>query len=244
MRLGLLMLHKLSFILLALVLAACSGIGGPDATPTATPTPAEIAAQIGRATQAARSLQFQIDLAGKPVYSDSSHLFAITSITGAIQQPDGALAALKVRSALGVAEIRTVSVGGQQFFTNPVTRQWQCLAPGTAFDPGVLFDPKNGIAALLQQGIENVELAGTETLDGQQVYHLRGTLPGARTQAISGGLLGAGPVQADLWADLDTSRARKLVLVDTATDPAEPTTWTMTFGQYDQPVEVKAPTTC
>jgi lipoprotein LprG len=237
--------HTFNFVLAlfaGLVLASCGG--GLGATPTATPTPAEISAQIGRATQASNSLQFQIDLTGKPVYSDSSRLFAINSITGAIQQPDGALAALSVKSALGVAEIRTVSLAGKQYFTNPVTRQWQCLAPGSAFDPAVLFDPSRGIGALFQQGVEQIELVGTETLDGHQVYHLRGSLPPDRTQPISGGLLGAGPVRAELWADTDTARARKLVLVDTVTDAEQPTTWTMTFGQYDQPVEVKAPVTC
>jgi lipoprotein LprG len=235
--------RNLAAVLIALLLAGCAG-GGPSATPTATPTPAEISARIGRATQASKSLQFQIDLTGAPVYSDSSHLFVITNIIGAIQPPDGALATLQVKSALGVAEIRTVSAGGKQYFTNPVSRQWQCLASGSAFDPAVLFDPARGIGALLQQGMEQIEFVGLESLDGAQVYHLRGILPAERTQPISAGLLGAGPVRADLWADTDTARARKLVLVDSATNAEQPTTWTLTFGQYDQPVEVKAPVAC
>jgi lipoprotein LprG len=233
----------LACVLLGWALASCSG-GVAAPTPSPTPTPADLVARAGSATQASKSLHFAIELTGKPVYSDAAHLFAIRSITGDIQRPDGALAALKVRGALGVAEIRTASVGGQQYFTNPVTRQWQCLAPGTAFDPGVLFDAKQGIGVLLEQGIEGPALAGVESIDGRPFDRLRGTLPADRLQSISAGLLGAGPVAIELWADQEHGRISKIVLVDTATDAAEPTTWTMLISDYDKPVDVRAPAEC
>lgn len=242
-------MHRIPSILLlglvAAVLAGCAGQGAePTVAPTPTPTPAEIAAAVGRATQATQSLHYAIELSGKPVYSDATRLFAISSITGDLQRPDGSLAALTVRGALGVAEIRTVSLAGQLYFTNPVTRAWQCLPAGSTFDPSVLFDSEKGIAFLLQQGVENISLVGLEELDGRPAYHLRGTLPAALLQPISAGLLGAGPVAMDLWADVETSRAAKIVLEDSATDPAEPSTWTMTLSDYDKPVDVRAPTQC
>jgi lipoprotein LprG len=230
-------------LVVATLLSACAG-GAPAATPQPTPTPAELVARSGQAIQASQSFQFAIELTGKSVYTDSSRLFALRSMSGGVKRPDGAIAALKVRGAIGVAEIRTVSLAGKQYFTNPITRNWQCLEPGAAFDPSVLFDPQRGVGALLEQGVEQPELVGEEQLDGQPVLHLRGMLAAERLQAISVGLLGAGPVAIDLWANQATSRPIKLVLVDTATDPQEPSTWTMMLTGYDQEVDVRAPAEC
>lgn len=234
-----------SVLLLAILLAGCGGGSSePTVVPSPTPTPAEIGAQIGRATQASPSLHYEIILSGKSVYTDNTRLFAINSITGDLKRPDSTLSILQVKGALGVAEIRTVTHEGKQYFTNPITRQWGCLTPGTAFDPAVLFDPTKGIEYLLQQGFENVSFVGIEDLDGRKVYHLRGSLPAALVQPISYGLLGAGPVALDLWADVETSRAAKIVLVDTESDPEQPTTWTMTFSEYEKTVDVRAPVEC
>ena len=231
------------FVLSLFILASCGGIGQLP-TPEPTPTPAEYIARAGVATQEAKSLHVAIELSGKPVAMDSTGLFTIRTMTGDIQRPDGALAILKVRSAIGVAEVRTVSLAGKQYITNPVTRQWQCLAPGTAFDPSELFDAQRGIAAILQQGIEQPSMIGLEEIDGRPNHHLRGVIAADRLHPISAGLLGAGPVTLDVWADGRTSRIAKLILVDSATDATDPSTWTITFTDYDKPVEVRAPADC
>ncbi len=230
-------------VVAAFFFAGC-GAGAPTVTPTPTPTPAEISARAGQATSAAQSLAFSITVTGQPVYSDPSRVFILTSIEGALRRPDGALATLKLRSAAGVSEVRTVSLAGKQYITNPLTRAWQCLAPGQAFDAAILFDAQKGIERLLQDGIENITLVGEEDLDGRSTYHLRGTIPGARLAEISGGLIGATPVAADIWADRETLRLAKIVLVDKAPDAQEPTTWTLIFSAYDQPVDVRAPIEC
>jgi lipoprotein LprG len=230
---------------LALLLSACGGgPAEPTAVPTPTPTPREISAAVGRATQAAQSVHFSVALSGKPVPIDATGLTLLNGMEGDLRRPDGVLALLDVTIGGGVAEIRTVSLAGQQFITNPITRAWQCLAPGAAFDPAVLFAPDRGIEFLLQEGFTEVALVGIEALDGRPSYHLRGTMPAEPLRAISLNLLGAGPVAVDLWADQETMRATRLVLVDTASDPASPTTWTIDFSDYDKTVDVRAPVQC
>jgi lipoprotein LprG len=233
-----------------LILAACDpgGVASepttvptPTVAPTPTPTPAEISAQVGKATQASPSFHFDIALSGKPVFADSSNTFAISSIVGDLKRPNGVLATLKVSASGGVSEIKSVSLAGKQYITNPITLAWQCLPPGAAFDPAVLFDPNKGFEYLLQQQFQDVALLGTEQLAGKPNYHLRGRLPGQALREISGGLLGAGDVQADLWADPVTKRASQLVLVDSATDAANPTTWQIVFSDYEQAVDVREP---
>lgn len=230
---------------LILLLAACGGPPPePTPVPTPTPTPREIAAQIGRATQAAQSVHFLITLSGKPVSADEAGLTTLNSMEGDLKRPDAVLALLKITLGGTIAEIRTVSLAGKQYATNPITREWQCLAPGAAFDPAVLFSADQGIEQLLQNGFSEISLVGIEDLNGAPNYRLRGTLPAEAVQALSQNLLGAGPVAVDLWADVATSRASKLVIVDTASDPAAPSTWTVEFSGYDKTVEVRAPVSC
>jgi lipoprotein LprG len=236
-------MRVLTLVFGLLLLAACTP-GGPQPTPTPTPSPAELLTRAGQATQTAQTLRFSVTLAGAPVYTDSSRLFALRSMEGALRRPDAVLTTLAVRSAAGLAEIRTVSLDGQQYATNPLTRAWQCLAPGTVYDPATLFAAERGLESLLQGGVEEIALVGEEEIGGRPTYHLRGTVPGERMVAVSGGMVGAGPVQLDVWADKESFRATQIVLVDTATDTVSPTTWTMTFNGYDEPVDVRAPATC
>lgn len=240
----------LSLAIICLLLAACdmgsaaslpTALPTPTIAPTPTPTPSELSAQIGQATQASSSFHFEIALNGKPVFADSTKLFAISSIVGDLKRPDGVLATLKASSGGGVNEIKSVSLAGKQYITNPITLAWQCLPPGNVFDPAILFDPSKGFEHLFQQQYRDVALLGSEELAGKPNYHLRGTLPGQALREISGGLLGAGDVKADLWADAATRRASQLALVDSTTDAASPTTWTITFSDYEKTVDVRAP---
>jgi len=213
----------------------------PTAAPTPTPTPAELSAQIGQATQASPSVHFEIALSGKPVFADDTKLFAINSIVGDLKRPDGVLATLKVGASSGLSEIKSVSLAGKQYITNPITLAWQCLPPGEAFDPAILFDPNKGVEFLLQKQYQNIALTGIEELAGKPSYHLRGTLPRQALRDISGSLLGASDVKADLWADAATKRVSQLVLVDSGTDAANPTTWKIVFSDYEKAVDVRAP---
>jgi lipoprotein LprG len=58
---------------------------------------------------------------------------------------------------------------------------------------------------------------------------------------ISANSLGLGTVNGDLWADAETMRITKIVLVDPASDAANPTTLTLMFSDYDKPVDVRQP---
>jgi lipoprotein LprG len=232
------------FMIVAGLLVACGGPAQPALAPTPTPTPREIGAAIGRATQSTQSVHFTIGLSGKPVQADSSGLFTLNSMEGDLKRPDSVLAVLSVSSGGAVAEVRTVALAGKQYITNPITRAWSCLASGAAFNPAVLFEPDKGIEFLLQQGFDEISLVGVEQIGGAPHYHLRGTIAGTKLQPISMSLLGSGPVAVDLWADQATMRASKLVLVDTASDQSQPSTWTISFSDYDKTVDVRAPAQC
>jgi lipoprotein LprG len=236
-----------------LVLAACDMGGQPAATPTPqptptptpvptpTPTPAQLSAQIGRVMLGVQSFHFAISLSGKPVYTDPSQIFEIVSMEGDLRRPGGVLATVKLTGGGSIAEVRMVSLGGKQYITNPITRQWQCAPPGSIFDPAVLFDPSAGVEYLLQNKFEDVTMVGTENLGGRPNLHLRGTIEGPPLMKISANSLGLGAVTADLWADTETMRITQIALVDPATDATSPTTWKIAFSEYDKAVDVREP---
>ncbi|MFP4438308.1 MAG: LppX_LprAFG lipoprotein [Chloroflexaceae bacterium] len=242
-------MHYFNRVLLLLLmvtgvlLVGCNIAGGPtaDVTATPTPTPREISSRIGAATRATETVHFLIELTGAPVAAEPSGFFTLVTMEGDLKRPDAVLATVTVRSVTGIAEVRTVSLAGRQYVTNPITRQWQCVAADFAFDPAILFDPEVGLSHLLETGFEEVELIGIEDLEGQPHYHLRGIVPGEELRAISYNSLGAGPVAVDLWAEQSTMRAKRIILVDTATDPEQPSTWTMNFSDYGKAVDVRVP---
>jgi hypothetical protein len=237
----------LSWAGLALLLAGCGGGTGASATPTPTPTPAEIIDQAIVATRDAESLAFMMDFAGAPVYADpNSRLFRVLDVEGQLQRPAAARSTIRVRSVGSVAEIRLVSFEGQLYVTNPVTQQWQCFNRGDVLDPVTLFDPDEGLYSLIRDQFTDVELLGSEELadTGRQHYLLQGTIAGAPLREISFGLLGAGTVDVRVWVDQETMRVSQVVLEDTATDPDDPSIWTISFSDYNTEVDIRAPTTC
>ncbi|MEF3275775.1 MAG: LppX_LprAFG lipoprotein [Chloroflexus sp.] len=224
-------------------LAACGSVATPP-TPTPTPDPRALATAIGQATQNSQSAHFRITLTGKPVALDASGVTILNSIEGDLRRPDAVLSILNITLGSAIGEIRTVSLAGKQYATNPITRQWMCLPPGSTFDPAVLFAPDSGIESLLANRFLDVTLVGIEEINGRPHYHLRGSLPAEQLRSISLNLLGVGPVAVDLWADQATMRASRVVLVDTATDATNPSTWTIEFSEYDKTVDVREPVQC
>jgi lipoprotein LprG len=237
-------LRYLLLVLVCMVLAGCGGQAGPALTPTPTLTPQAISAAVGQAMRASESVHFAVSLSGAPVATDASGLFTLVSLEGDLRRPDGVLAVLELASGSALVEVRTVSLEGRQYATNPLTREWTCMEPGTAFDPAALFAPESGVEYLLENGFSDVTLVGREALAGSEHYHLRGTMDGTDLQDVAQGLVGSGPINVELWADVATMQATRLVLVDTASDTTDPSTWTIEFSDYDKTVDIRAPVDC
>lgn len=227
------------FLIIWLFIAGCGG--GTEAIPT--PTPRELANRIADATNLTERVQFNIDLQGTPVFADPNGTFQVLSVDGAMARPDRARSTIKVRTPLAIADLRLVSIAGQSYVTNPLTRQWQCITPGEVFDPIVLLDEQQGVTALLRESLDDVRLVGMETLTpgGPQQYHLQGSIPGEALYEMSYGLLGHGAITVDMWADADTLLVTRLVMVDTGTSADAPSTWTIDFHDYDVDVEIRPP---
>ncbi len=240
--------YILSVIILAAItiLAACGRGTATQGTPTPTLSVAQITDEVMQATQDATSFHFDITFEGKPAFADPDGMFQIVDIAGDLERPDAAMVAIRVRSVGSIAVVRLVSLDGQLYVSNPITRKWRCLPPGSVFDPVVLFDPEQGLDYLIREQFEDATLETIEELDEDNTphYHIQGTINDPTFYDISYRMIGAGEVEVDVWADTETKRVSKMILVDTASDPEEPTRWIMHLSQYNEDFDIHAPMEC
>jgi lipoprotein LprG len=221
-------------VLLGLLVAAC----GPDIPQI---PPADVIASAGEAMLQAPSFHFKIDVAGKPVVLNQLTQLSLRSAEGDFSRPDKMGVNLKVLAAGLAATLDMIALGDEQYLTNVLTKQWEPLPPEFGFNPAIMFDPQVGLEQVLKGGLDNAHWIGVENIDGKSVFHLQGSISGERLQGMSGGLIGKGPIEADLWVEADTYLPRKAVIVDKDSDPEKPTTWTMTFSSYGKDVNITAP---
>ncbi len=220
--------------LVGLVISAC----GPNIPNI---PPAEVITRAGDAMLNAPSFHFKIEIEGVPVYLNKIAQLSLRSAEGDFARPDRMGVHLKVIAAVAAAEMDMIALGNEQYITNVLTKKWEVLPPKFGFNPAVMFDPQVGLEQLLKSGLDNPHWIGVETIDGQNVYHVQGSISGEKLQGMSGGLISQGPVDVDLWLDSNTYLPRQAVIVDRSTDPDKPTTWTMTFSSYGKQVNLSAP---
>jgi lipoprotein LprG len=221
-------------LLLSILLLACT----PDIPQI---PPVEVISRAGDAMLAAPSFHFKIEISGVPVVLNKLTQLTLRSAEGDFARPDKMGVHLKVIAAVAAAELDMIALGNEQYLTNVLTKKWEVLPPEFGFNPAVMFDPKVGLEQLLKGGLDNPHWIGVETLDGKNIYHLQGSIDGARVQGMSGGLISQGPVDVDLWIEPDTNLPRQAVIVDKGSNPDKPTTWTMTFLSYGKDVNIIAP---
>ncbi len=229
-------MKKLLFalLLLGLLLTAC-GTDIPQIPP------AEVITRAGEAMLQAPSFHFKIDISGKPVVLNQVTQLSLRSAEGDFARPNKMGVHLKVLVAVAAAELDMIALGSEQYLTNVLTQQWEVLPPKFGFNPAVMFDPQVGLEQLLKAGLDNAHWIGVEVLDGKSLFHLQGSISGERLQGMSGGLIGKGPIDVDLWIEPNTYLPYQAVIVDKDSDAEKPTTWTMTFSSYGKDVNITAP---
>ena len=221
-------------LLMTLLLTACA-----PTLPALSPN--DIVTQAGQAMLRVPSFHFKIEISGSPVYLNRATALHLRSAEGDFARPDRMGVHLKVIAAVAAAELDMIAIGDEQYLTNLLTQQWEALPPEFGFNPAVMFDPKVGLEQVLSGGLDEAKFVGVEAIDNASVYHVMGQLDGARVQGMSGGLIGTGRVEAEVWVDGRTFVPRKAVVVDRSADPQQPTIWTLTFGSYSKPVNIVAP---
>jgi len=238
-------------MLLAGLLAACGE--NPTATPTPAPTAtaippsptplkpltaAEIATMSADKLNALNSLHFNVNIKAGQVEIYQGITFKMAD--GDFSKPDKFRAKLKVSVAIAQVDAETVGLEGQQYLllTN-LSKSWVTLPANIGFKPDVLFDPQKGVGAVVNK-IQNIELVGTEQLDGADVYHLKGVVKGADISPLTAGTLGKNDVNFEVWTGKTDFLVRRVTFKEISTDP-NASDWQLDFSKFNDPVTINRP---
>jgi LppX_LprAFG lipoprotein len=224
--------------ILAFLLTACGG----KATPL--PSAEEVLQRCAQALQKMQTTHFILERSGAPSYIDESHTLNLERMEGDVQTPDRAKASVRVAGPAMVFEIQIVTIGEAWWQTNPLTGAWES-STGTGYNPATFLDPETGLAYVLSKDLTGLTLIGLEKLEdfpGERFFHLTAEAPGEGMAAITGGLIGLGRLEIDLWILPETYYPARMRLVDTETDPNDPTVWVLDLDHFDAPVTIEAPT--
>ena len=199
--------------------------------------PPDPAAILGRAADdlvAAKSLRFSLTREGPPSPLDPVTGATFSQATGEYSAPDRVHAKLKVLIGGLLLAIDALWLAEGVFVTDPITGRYRKLPAGAAFDAPALFQ-RDGAAATLR-GLRNASLVGTETGDGTDALHIRGTADGAQLRALSGGVLVEGTHTVDVWVEKERSRLLRV-------NDQEPGggLWKLELSGFGEPVEIGRP---
>ena len=221
----------------------------PSPTPTRTPTPgaaadipspAQIIQSAVAATEAAGTLHFELEGEIK-VPAGGTETSIPVSFVGDMQMPDRLRGKLTLSVAFLTLEVESIVIGDTSYTTDPLTQEWK-VAPGLA---SALPSPLDLLSENLS-ALEDVELVGVESLDGQLVFHIRGTAPE--------GSLGGNALGFDVWIDLDDMLVRQAAvegqvsleglggeLESVGISGMAKVAVTIVFSGHGEPVEINAP---
>ncbi len=237
------------WLIMMLALTACgdSPTTAPSSTavpPTATiapPSAQDIAKQSADKLTAADSLHFNFLVKqGKAQIIQSVD---VKSADGDYSKPDKYTAALKVGVLGGKLDASTVGVGSKQWvIIKGFKDSWTELPAGSGFNAAVLFDPQKGIGPTVQKA-QDLKLAGSETIDGVDCWHIQGVSSGPDIAAIIPFSAGKNDVAFDLWSGKQDMLTREVLFKEKTPDPADPngSIWELHFSNFNKAVTITPP---
>jgi lipoprotein LprG len=223
-----------SVIVAVFLVASC----GDDGSSTTTPPPPDastVLAEAGPVLQDLETVRFEILVEGEPVYIDGAELLAASAAEGQYEAPESFQAIVDVKTFGLSVELGAVSIGEDQWVTNPVTGNWEQLPPGYGFDPLTLFDPEVGLGATLTAGLAEAAFVGESS--GVAQYAVTGVVAGDRVAALTAGLVEEPEVTIVLTIDADSHEVTE-VTFDTGGGASQ---WTVRFSDFNEPVSIEPP---
>jgi lipoprotein LprG len=222
----------------ALVVVGCSGDeeGGADTGPDdqGAAERLDAAAELLDATSGVR---FTVE--GSDLPDDGTVILGADGVAAPPGSFDGEI---RVLTAGLSATIEVVSVDGELWAKLPMTTQFARVdAEALGFsDPGVLLDPERGVSQLLRSAIDPVA-SDPARIGADVVDEITATLPGELVGSV---LTIADPdaeVAAAFAVEAETGHLRRAVLTGPFVGGGTQT-YTVLLNDYDQPVDISAPT--
>ncbi|HEX3724168.1 MAG TPA: LppX_LprAFG lipoprotein [Nitrolancea sp.] len=185
------------------------------------------------------SLHFVLQIDGT-VALDQANTLKLHGAEGDLSRPDSAQAKASVSFLGATISIKFVSIGKDQYITNPITGAWETAPGNLGYDPAVLYDNSKGIGHVLT-ALQNPKIVGRETVNGTDTYHISATVAASDAQPIAGGAIQSASPAIDLWISKQNSDLVKFTLRDATAAGTNPTTWTLLLSKQNVSVTIQRP---
>jgi hypothetical protein len=229
--------------------SAATPIGSPGPTPitpvTLTPGPDVTAEQIlrfgaGRMANI-HSGHFKATIEGT-VYIDDDRTLQLVSAEGNVVQPDRVQTQFRIRVGnQAISTIRLITIGDEAWMTDLITGKWVPAATEFNYDASILFDPSEGLAAVML-GVENPVRLADEKVDGREAYVVEATGGKELIGPITSNTLLGYPVTVRAWIDQETGDLLRIVLIEPPSpENSDPSTWTLELSKLDSDFTIEPP---
>lgn len=234
------MLKRFSAILLimTLVLAGCDAFGDDD--DSAEDISAEEA--IDRAVErwdTTESAHFELEIEGT-TYLDDDENIQLSSAEGDLVRPDSVEATAQINVGMVNLDVSLIFIGEEAFMTDFLTGSWGPAPGDFSYNPALLLSQTEGLGPVLQS-LQDPQIEGTEDVDGDQAYHLTGTVTGDQIDQLTAGAITGDEIGVDIWFKTETYEVLRLDLAEPGGGEDEPTTWIIHLSDHDEPVTIERP---
>ncbi len=227
---------------MAVMVAGCSSADSGDEG-TGERSADEMVAASALAMAEVETAAFTIEQSGSGIFIDEAGTLAFQGADGRFARPSSADALIAVEAFGLTTEVGAIAIGGEIWFTNPLTGTWTEAPDGLAFDPAMVFDAESGFPALLSEAVGGVQLVDDEGDTGGEpgpegTVHLETTVAAERVSVLTGGLA-TEETEVELWIDPATDLVAE-ARFDLTTDDGV-SSWRMTISDYGAEVVIEAP---
>ncbi|MBN1201486.1 MAG: LppX_LprAFG lipoprotein [Anaerolineae bacterium] len=236
-------------VLAALVVTGCKDDNDDDKLPEARP----LLDKAAKTIQDAETFGMELDVSGYPVEIATGDTFSLDFplvfkyAKGVFVAPDRLQATVEFSVGDAGMTADLIAIGDDQYIRSDILTLGRWLKEEIigGFSPASLVAEEGGIAAALQS-VSDLKMVGKEDLDGLDVYHLSGKIDAANVYALTFGLIGtrSGQLDIDVYVLTDDERVERIVLHEPLPEGVEdqdPTTWTITVPNYNEPYTIDAP---
>jgi LppX_LprAFG lipoprotein len=169
-----------------------------------------------------------------------SNQIQIRSANGDILMPDKIKAQATVMLSGQSVSINLISIGANQYITDPITGQWRQVQG--ILDPRTLTNPNTGIISLIGK-VHNVSQPVSDAINNVPCWRVQGQLSAQDLAFLTGGGMPAGAL---LQTSACIGKGDNLPYIVTVTGQASPSDTAQTvrsflLSNYNQNVTVQAP---
>jgi lipoprotein LprG len=164
----------------------------------------------------------------------------IRNADGDVLLPDKIRAQANVLLSGQVVTVNLISVGTDQFITDPITGQWRVVRG--IFDPRALTNPDTGLISLVGK-LQHVTGPVVDTVNGVACWRVAGQLPAKDLAFFTGGGVPAGAIlQTSICAGQSDGLPYEIRVTGQAAggDTAH-TTRTFLLSKYNENISIVAP---